>query len=222
MVELAEKFEEETGVKIDTTFGSSGNFFSQIQNGAPFDLFFSADVEYPKKLVATGTADAASLYEYAVGRIVVWVPADAKVDVTRDTWNVLLDASVQKVAIANPQHAPYGRAAVAAMQKAGIYERVKSRLVYGENISQAAQFAQSGGAQAGIIALSLALSPPMKDGKYWVVPANMHEPIAQGAVILRGAKNKDGAASFLAFVRSPIGRNILARFGFQLPTPGKN
>jgi len=220
--ELAQKFEEKTGTKVDATFGSSGNFFSQIQNGAPFDVFFSADVEYPKQLAAAGTGDPASLCEYAVGRIVLWTPPDARVDVARGTWNVLLDASIQKVAIANPQHAPYGRAAVAAMQKTGVYERVKPKLVYGENISQAAQFVQSGSAQAGIIALSLALSPAMKDGKYWLIPAEMHGPIAQAAIVLRSAKNRDGAASFLEFVRSPAGRDILARFGFQLPSPGKN
>lgn len=220
--ELAKKFEEKTGTNIEATFGSSGNFFSQIQNGAPFDLFFSADVEYPKKLAATGTGDASSLYEYAVGRIVLWTPAGTGVDVTRETWNVLLDASVQKVAIANPQHAPYGRAAVAAMQKAGIYERIKPKLVYGENISQAAQFVQSESAQAGILALSLALSPSMKGGKYWLIPADMHDPIAQAAVILTSAKNKDGASAFLEFLRSPEGHDILSRSGFQLPSPDKN
>jgi len=222
LTEVAHQFEERTGTKVAATFGSSGNFFSQIQNGAPFDIFFSADVEYPRKLAAAGIADSASLYEYAIGRIVVWTPYDSTTDVSRDSWNVLLDASVQKVAIANPQHAPYGRAAVAAMQKAGVYERVKPKLVYGENISQAAQFVQSGSAQAGIIALSLALSPPMKGGKYWLIPDDEHDAIAQGAIILRSAKNKDGAATFLEFVRSPAGRDILSRFGFQLPSPGKN
>jgi molybdate transport system substrate-binding protein len=222
MVELAQKFQEQTGAKVDVTYGSSGNFFSQIRNGAPFDLFFSADVEYPRKLADSGVADPATLYEYAVGRIVIWTPPEARLDVTRDTWKVLLDPSVQKVAIANPEHAPYGRAAVAAMQKAGVYEQVKPKLVFGENISQAAQFVQSGSAQAGIIALSLALSPPMRDGKYWVIPADMHPLIAQGAVLLRSAKNKNGATAFLSFVRSPAGREILSRFGFQFPSPGRN
>jgi molybdate transport system substrate-binding protein len=221
LAELAPRFEGQAGTKIEASFGSSGNFFSQIQNGAPFDLFFSADVEYPKRLAATGTGDPASLYEYAVGRIVIWIPPGINVDVSRDPWNVLLDASVQRVAIANPQHAPYGRAAAAAMQKAGVYDRVKPKLVYGESVSQAAQFVQSGSAQAGIIALSLALSPPMKGGKYWLIPADRHDPIVQAAIILRSAKNKDGAALFLEFIRSPAGRDILSRFGFQFPSPGK-
>jgi molybdate transport system substrate-binding protein len=215
MAELAGKFEEESGTKVEVTYGSSGNFSSQIQNGAPFDVFFSADIAYPRRLAAGGAAEPDSLYEYAVGRIVIWTASDAKVDAVRDGWKALLDARVQKIAIANPEHAPYGKAAVAAMQKAGIYERVKVKLVYGENISQAAQFVQSGSAQAGIIALSLAVSPAMKDGKYWAIPAEMHAPIEQAAIVLRGAQNKSGAAAFLEFVKSAAGREILAGFGFQ-------
>lgn len=203
------------------TYGSSGDFFSQIQNGAPFDLFFSADIEYPKKLEAAGFAEAGSLYEYAVGRIVIWTLAGAKVDVAKQGWNVLLSASVQKIAIANPEHAPYGRAAVAALRKAGIYAQVKAKLMYGENISQAAQFVQSGNAQAGIVAMTLAVSPAMRDGQRWEIPAEMHPPIDQGAIVLKNAKNKDAARSFLEFVRSATGRAVLAKFGFTLPGAGK-
>ena len=217
MAELLRQFEEKSAAKVDVTYGSSGNFFSQIQNGAPFDAFFSADIEYPRKLAAAGRAEADTLYEYAIGRIVIWAPADTKVDVARDGWKALLDARVQKITIANPEHAPYGRAAVAAMQKAGVYEQVKAKLVYGENISQAAQFVQSGSAQAGIVALSLAISPAMKNGKSWVIPAEMHPPIEQAAIILRAAQNKSGATAFLAFVASAKGREILARFEFRLP-----
>jgi len=183
MDELSEKFEKQTGMKVSVTYGSSGNFFSQLQNGAPFDLFFSADMEYPKKLESAGLAEPQTLYEYAIGRIVIWTPTDAKVDVTKEGWKSLLDVSVAKIAIANPEHAPYGRAAVAALQKAGIYESVKAKLVYGENISQAAQFVQSGNAQAGIVAKSLAVSPAMRDGKRWEIPADMHPALEQGAVI---------------------------------------
>jgi molybdate transport system substrate-binding protein len=221
MAELTQKFEEKTATRIAVTYGSSGNFFSQIQNGAPFDLFFSADVEYPKNLAAAGTGDPASLYEYAVGRLVIWTPPDAPVNVTADTWSVLLNAAVQKVAIANPQHAPYGRAAVTAMRKAGVYERIKAKLVFGENISQAAQFVQSGSAQAGIIALSLALSPAMNEGRYWLIPAGLHAPLEQAAIVLTAAKNKSGAQAFLEFVRSPAGREVLSRFGFENPSPAK-
>jgi len=217
MGEFAETFEKQSRTKVNVTYGSSGNFFSQMQNGAPFDLFFSADIEYPKKLEAAGLAEPGTLYEYAVGRIVIWTPADAKVDVTKHGWQTLLDASVKKIAIANPEHAPYGRAAVAALQKAGIYESVKSKLVYGENISQAAQFVQSGNAQAGIVAMSLAVSPAMQDGKHWEIPEEMYPAIEQGAIVLKDAKNKEAARAFLEFVKSAAGRAILAKYGFAFP-----
>jgi molybdate transport system substrate-binding protein len=217
MGELSETFEKETRTKVNVTYGSSGNFFSQMQNGAPFDLFFSADIEYPGKLEAAGLAEPGTLYEYATGRIVIWAPADAKADVTKQGWKSLLDASVEKIAIANPEHAPYGRAAVAALQKAGIYEKVRTKLVYGENISQAAQFVQSGNAQAGIVAISLAVSPAMRGGKRWDIPPDMHSPLEQGAIVLKDARNKDSARAFLDFVKSPAGRAILANYGFELP-----
>src|SRR6266849_101240 len=217
MGELSEKFEKESGTKVNVTFGSSGNFFSQLQNGAPFDLFFSADIEYPRKLEAAGLAEPGTLYEYAVGRIVIWTPADGKADVAKQGWKTLVDARVEKIAIANPEHAPYGRAAVAALQKAGIYESVKAKLVYGENISQAAQFVQSGNAQAGIVAMSLAVSPAMRDGKRWEIPAELHPAIEQGAIILKDAKNKRAAQAFLDFVKSPAGRSTMAKYGFESP-----
>jgi molybdate transport system substrate-binding protein len=216
MGELAGAFEKQTGTKVNVTYGSSGNFFSQMQNGAPFDLFFSADIEYPRKLEAAGLAEAGTLYEYAVGRIVIWMPAEAKLDVAKLGWNALRDASVQRIAIANPEHAPYGRAAVAALQKAGIYEHVKRKLVYGENISQAAQFVQSGNAQAGIVAMSLAVSPEMRKGKKWEIPAEMHPAIEQGAVLLKNSKNKGAAREFLEFVKSASGRDILKKYGFEV------
>jgi molybdate transport system substrate-binding protein len=222
MGELAENFETQARMKVNVTYGSSGNFFSQIQNGAPFDLFFSADIEYPRRLEAAGLAEPDTLYKYAVGQIVIWMPPDAKVDLSKLGWKALLDASVQKIAIANPEHAPYGRAAVAALQRAGIYESVKAKLVYGENISQAAQFVQSGNAQAGIIALSLAISPALKDGKRWEIPAEMHPAIEQGAIILKDARNKNAARAFLEFVKSTAGRSILAKCGFTLPLPGNS
>jgi molybdate transport system substrate-binding protein len=219
--ELSETFEKQTGTKVNATYGSSGNFFSQIQNGAPFDLFFSADIEYPRRLEVAGLAEPGSLYEYAVGRVVIWTPPNAKVDVTKHGWKTLQDASVEKFAIANPDHAPYGHAAVAALQKAGIYESVKNKLVYGENISQAAQFAQSGNAQAGIVALSLAVSPAMRNGKRWEIPADMHPALEQGVIVLKGATNKEAARAFLEYVKSTAGRAILAKYGFAFPDKAK-
>jgi molybdate transport system substrate-binding protein len=217
MEELSKEFENKTGTKVDVTTGSSGNFFAQIQGGAPFDLFFSADLDYPKKLEASGSAEPGTLFEYALGRIVIWTPANSEVTVAREWWNALLDARIQKIAIANPSLAPYGRAAVSALQKAGIYEQVKAKLVYGENISQAAQFVQSGNAQAGIIAHSLAMSPGMKAGQICEIPADMHPPIEQAAVVLKNAKDKIAALAFLDFVKSGTGRAILEKSGFSVP-----
>src|SRR6266404_1716478 len=219
--ELGTDYEKQTGRKLDVSYGSSGNFFAQIQNGAPFDVFLSADIEYPRKLEAAGLVEPDTLYEYALGRIVIWMPADTRADLASFGWKALLDSSVQKIAIANPEHAPYGRAAVAALRRAGIYEQVRAKLVYGENISQAAQFVHSGNAQAGILALSLAISPPMRGGKRWEIPANMHSPIEQAAVILKSAKDKDGARAFLTFLKSAEARKILESYGFSVPAPGR-
>jgi molybdate transport system substrate-binding protein len=218
--DLTAQYAKQSGKKVDVSYGSSGNFFAQIQNGAPFDVFFSADIEYPRKLETAGLAEPGTHYEYAVGRIVIWMPDNVNADLAGLGWKALLQPSVERIAIANPEHAPYGRAAVAALQRAGIYEQVRRRLVYGENISQAAQFVSSGNAQAGIIALSLAVSPAMRDGKRWEIPANMHPPIEQAAVILKSAKDKEGARAFLAFVKSSAGRKTLESYGFTLPVGG--
>jgi molybdate transport system substrate-binding protein len=218
MMELASQFEKQSGAKLDVTYGSSGNFLTQLQNGAPFDLFFSADSEYPKKLEAAGLTEPGTLREYAVGRIVIWTPSDSEINTSKDGWKLLLDQRVRKIAIANPEHAPYGRAALAAIKKAGIYEQVKDKLVYGENISQAAEFVQSGNAQAGIIAFSLAVSPAMKNGNRWEIPADSYPAIKQAAVMLKDSKNKDAARRFLDFVRGAHGHEILQRYGFTIPT----
>jgi molybdate transport system substrate-binding protein len=217
MRELAAQFEKESGTKVDVSYGSSGNFLTQIQNGAPFDLFFSADSEYPKKLQDANLTEPGTLREYAVGHIVIWSPSDSEINAAKDGWKSFLDRRVKKIAIASPEHAPYGRAAVAAVKKAGIYEQVKDKLVYGENISQAAEFVQSGNAQMGIVALSLAISPAMKNGNRWEITADSYPPIEQAAVLLKASKNKDVARRFLDFVSGPQGRQILERFGFTAP-----
>jgi molybdate transport system substrate-binding protein len=217
MAELVDKFESNSYTTVSVSYGSSGNFFAQIQNGAPFDVFLSADIEYPRKLEAAGSAEAGTLYEYAVGRIVIWMPPETNSDVRKQGWNSLLDPTVHTIAIAHPDHAPYGRAAVAALQKAGIYEQVKSKLVFGENISQAAQFAQSGNAQAGILAESLTLSSEMKKGQMWEIPSDMHPPIEQAAIVLKSAKNKQAAQQFLDFLKSDSARQIMEKYGFVVP-----
>ncbi len=215
--DIGQQYEHQTGHKVEITFGSSGNFFAQIQNGAPFDIFFSADIEYPTRLRQSNLIEPQSLMKYGVGRIVVWIPAGSKIDLAGQKWNALLDSSVQTIAIANPEHAPYGRAAVEALKHAGIYEKIQSKLVFGENISQAAQFVQSGNAQAGIIALSLAVSPAMKTGQRWGVPIDQYAPIEQAAVILKSARDKESARAFLAFVSSDAGQRTLVNYGFAIP-----
>ena len=165
--ELVAEYEESTGDHVRLSLGSSGNFFAQIQNGAPFDLYFSADIAYPRKLEEAGLTVPGSLYPYAIGRIVLWAGKDSRLDLSKGL-EILREPAIKKIAIANPKHAPYGRAAVAAMEHAQVYDRVKDKLVLGENISQAAQFIESGAADVGIIAMSLALAPLMQAaGQYW-------------------------------------------------------
>ena len=152
----------------------------------------------------------------------IWMPQGVKVDLNAQGMNALLDAAVQKIAIANPAHAPYGRAAVAAMRKSGIYEKVEPKLVYGENISQATQFVQSGNAQAGIIALSLAISPAMKDsGKMWLIPAELHPPIEQAAVVVKSSQKKEAAKAFLEYIKSAAGKAVMEKYGFTTPPAGE-
>jgi molybdate transport system substrate-binding protein len=215
--DLAADFEKKTGTKVKLSLGSSGNLFSQIENGAPFDMYFSADSRYPQKLEQSGHAVPGSFYRYAVGRIVLWAPNGAKLDVQKGL-ETLLDPSVRKIAIANPKHAPYGRAAVAAMERSKVYERVKDKLVFGENISQTAQFIESGACDTGIIALSLAVAPSMKSsGQYWEVPADSHPPLEQGAVILKRSQHHEAAKKFFEFMKGPDGQKIMNRYGFTVP-----
>jgi molybdate transport system substrate-binding protein len=213
--EIARKFETQTAKKVQLTFGSSGNFYTGIQNGAPYDIFFSADIDYPKKLEAAGLTEAGTLYQYAVGRIVLWVPNESKLNLSRGI-SVLTDPSIGKIAIANPKHAPYGRAAVAALQSAKLYDSLSPKFVLGENISQAAQFVQSGNADIGIVALSLAMGPTMsRTGRYYLIPPDMYPQLEQAAVILKSAKDKAAAHEFLDFVKSHAGSEVLSRYGFN-------
>jgi molybdate transport system substrate-binding protein len=218
MQDVAARFQKETGKTVKAIYGSSGNFFQQIQNGAPFDMFFSANLDFPKKLGAAGLIEPGSYYQYARGKIVIWVPKESKVDVTSGM-KALLDPSIKKIAVANPQHAPYGQAAVAAMQKGGIYEKVKDKFVLGENISQTASFVVSGAADVGIIALSLALAPNMKDkGRSADVPPEDYPPIEQACVILASSKNKDMARQFLSFIKTAAIGDVFRSYGFEVPS----
>jgi molybdate transport system substrate-binding protein len=217
--EIAAAYTKQTGQPIKLSFGSSGNLTNQIQNGAPFDVFFSADESYPAQLVEKDLAQKDSLYRYAVGRLVLWVPNELPLDVQKLGMQALLDPSVKKIAIANPLHAPYGRAAEAALKHLGVYDQIASKLVLGENISQAAQFVESGNAQAGLIALSHALSPALKGkGHYWTVPLDAYPTLNQAAVVLSKSTNPEAARTFLEFVRGPDGTSLLKNYGFSLPT----
>ena len=216
--ELVPAFEQQTGEHVKLTLGSSGNFFSQIQNGAPFDLYFSADIGYPKKLEEAGLAVPGSLYPYAIGRIVLWAGNGSHLDLSKGL-EVLREPTIKKIAIANPKHAPYGRAAVAAMEYFKVYDQVKDRLILGENISQAAQFIDSGACEIGIVALSLALAPAMKaSGSYWEIPSESHPPLEQGAVIVKQSKHQEAAKQFLEFMKGLQGQEIMKRYGFTLPS----
>ncbi len=206
--------------RVDVSFGSSGSFYSQIENGAPFDLFLSADAGYPRRLVEAGLSRDGRVFLYGRGRIVVWVPAASRLDPARLKERTLLDPSVRHVAIANPRHAPYGRAALAALKAWDVAAVVEPKLVLGESVSQAAQFAESGAADAGVIALSLAVAPPMRPkGRWWLVPAGAHAPIEQAGVLLKGPGDAAGAASLRDLLLGPSGRAVLAAFGFERP-PG--
>jgi len=204
----------DTELKVST--GSSGNFFAQIKNGAPFDVFLSADVSYPQALIDAGLADQASLSIYAVGRIVLWTNKD-NLNITAGL-SALTGSDFKKVAIANPEHAPYGKAAKAALEHCKLWDAVKDKLVLGDNISQTAQFIQTGSADAGVVALSLVLAPNLAKVGHWVeIPADSYPPLKQAAVITNQGTANPAAAGYLTFLRSPEARVIFDRFGFTLP-----
>lgn len=204
--------------EVSVTYGSSGNFFAQIRNEAPFDLYFSADIDYPRKLAEAGHALDNDVFLYALGRIVIWVPRDSLIDVETLGIAALSHPSVKKIAVANPQHAPYGVAAVAALKSLGAYESAEPKLVLGENIAQTAQFIQSGAADIGIIALSLVIAPQMKDlGKYWEIPLDAYPTMEQGGMILKLTPSPAAAKSLRDHVLGEHGRALLERYGFFLP-----
>ncbi|MGA2410532.1 MAG: molybdate ABC transporter substrate-binding protein [Candidatus Binataceae bacterium] len=217
--DVVPRFEKESGDTVHLSFGSSGNFFAQMQNGGPFDLFFSADIGYPKKLEAAGLTEPGTIYEYAVGKIVLWVLNASPLDLSKGL-PVLTDSRINKIAIADPAHAPYGRAAVAALKNDKLYDELKPKFVQGENIAQTAQFVQSGSADIGILALSLALAPTLqKQGRYEEIPASLYPPIEQAAVVLKSSKEKAAAEAFIAFLKKPEIVALMKRYGFVIP-PG--
>lgn len=201
------------GAQIGISYGSSGQFSTQIRQGAPYDVFFSADIDYPRALEAEGYS-ASGVQTYGVGRIVLWGPFRSARTLTLYG---LRDSGIRKIAMADPVHAPYGKRAEQALKAAGVWDDVKSRLVYGENIAQAAQYVRSGNAQVGIIALSLALSPELqKQGSYALIPDRLYQPLVQGFIITRRAGNNPLAREFAQFVAGKEARAIMAHYGFAL------
>jgi len=210
--EIAAQFRRaNAGVQLDIAYGSSGNFYSQIANGAPFDVFLSADAAYPRQLAAARHAPENSVFPYAVGRLAVWVPATSALDPA----TALGDPSVKHIAIANPLHAPYGRAAEAALRSLGLYAAVAPKLVLGENVAQTLQFVESGAADAGVVALSLALAPAARaHGRYWEIPPSAYPRLEQAGIVLG---DSPAAREFRAFLLSPAARRILKQNGFSVP-----
>jgi molybdate transport system substrate-binding protein len=205
------------GVEVTVILGASGTFFAQIANGAPFDLFLSADSTYPAKVVEQGLADGKA-FTFAVGRLAVWVPAGSRLDLDGRGLLALADPSAGKVAMPNPAVAPYGRAAREALEKAGIYEKVKDRIVLGQNVGQAAQFAQTGNVAAAFLPRSLIVVPPLsREGRSWLVPADGHAPIEQAGVVLKGARQPALARELAAFLASDEARQVLTRLGYGVP-----
>lgn len=215
--QIAKAFEKHTGKKVSISFGSSGNLAAQIKNGAPFDVFLSADTGYVQDLLQSGDALPRSAYEYAQGRLVLWVAEGSKLDVSQGL-QVLLDPEVKRIAIANPQHAPYGKAAEAALRSAGMYDQVRSKLVLGESISQAFQFVSSGNADAGLLSFSLAKSPAAS-GRYFLISQTFYPPIKQSAVVLSQSRVRAEALGFLNFLRTHEAQTILQQFGLEPPSP---
>jgi len=218
MNEICRAFEKShPGIKVEVSYGSSGNFYAQIKQGAPYDIFFSADASYPALLEEEGFAVKGQRHLYSIGKIVLWVPKKSALN-PHEGLKIVLESNVKKLAIANPKHAPYGRAAEESLRYYGLLDKVQDKLVYGENISQTAQFVQTGAADAGIIAMSLAISPKMtSDGNYWIIPTESYSRLEQGYAVLQRGKGKSSVKTFLKFVQGKKGKKILSDFGFILP-----
>jgi molybdate transport system substrate-binding protein len=213
MQAIAAAFEKDTGHKAQLVFGSSGKFYAQIRNGAPFQVFLSADDEKPARLVQEGLAVAGTRFTYAIGQLALWSAKDGVVD---DKGDVLKKGGYAHLAIANPKLAPYGAAAIEVLKHLGLLETVQPRLVQGENIAQTYQFVASGNAELGFVALSQV----MKDGKVssgsvWIVPASFHAPIRQDAVMLAAGKGNAAASALMAYLKSDKAKVIIRAYGYD-------
>jgi molybdate transport system substrate-binding protein len=210
--DIANLYEQQTGQKVTLVFGSTGQLVQQIENGAPFDLVAAANISYVDQLVDHGLAIRESAALYARGRIVLAV--NRKAGVQAEKLEDLLSEKIQHIAIANPEHAPYGLAAKQALQTLGLWDQLQSKLVYGENVRQALQFVQTGDAEAGIISLSVANVPEIT---YTLIDETLHKPLDQALAILTASKNPKLAGDFIAFINGEYGRPIMRQYGFLLP-----
>jgi molybdate transport system substrate-binding protein len=216
--ELERRFEAANpGVDVRVSAGASGGFVAQLRNGAPFDLFLSADREYPAAVIAAGLARPEDEVIYAIGRLALWVPAGSPLDIEGRGLASVADPRLRKLAIPNPAAAPYGRAAEAALRSAGVLEAVRDRLVLGQNAAQAALFADTGAADAALLPVSLTLLPGLRDGRVLELPAGMFPRLEQSGVVLSAARDPALARAFLSYLRGPEGRAALARLGYGLP-----
>ena len=205
-------------VRLMLSYGASGSLTAQIQQGAPFDLFLSADEGFPNQLQKAGLVTDPGGFPYAVGCLVLWVRKDLGLDPARDGWKVLSSPAIRKISTANPVTAPYGRAAEAALRSAQLYDAVKPRLVFADNIAQAAQFLQAGTAEAGLISFAQAQNPALsQNGAIWKVPAEAYPPLRQAGVILRRSVCQDQARAFQAYLTGPDGQAAFARHGYTKP-----
>jgi len=213
---IATEFEADTGYSVRLAVGASGRFFAQIQQGAPFDVFLSADQAKPAALLNSAAAVKGSRFTYAVGVLALWSTQN---DLIGAGGAVVCQNDYQKLAIANPQLAPYGEAAVQTLQALGCYDHVVPKLVRGENVAQTYQFVASGNAQLGFVALSqIAATEQSKTGSRWVVPSTLHEPIKQDAVLLQRSADNAGAKAFLQFLRSEKAQRIMIEYGYRIPS----
>jgi molybdate transport system substrate-binding protein len=211
--EVAMEFENATGHNLKVSAGSSGAFYAQIKNGAPFDVFLSAEGERPKLLEEEGLGVTGTRFTYAIGRLVLWSPDP---DLVKGE-GTLHAGQFKHLAMANPKTAPYGVAAMQAMQALGLWEKLQSRIVMGENLGQTLGFIESGNAELGFVALSQAVDPKLKiKGSRWNVPLDLHEPIRQDVILLAKGKDNAAAKALLEFMRSSHAKTIIERYGYEL------
>lgn len=207
-------FEQATGHKVLVSLGSTGKFYAQIKAGAPFQVLLAADDETPKKLIEESAAVSGSNFTYAIGKLVLW---SAKPGVVDERGDVLLKGNVAHVAIANPKLAPYGAAAIEAMKKLNVYDKLETKLVQGESITQAYQFIASGNAEIGFVALSQVFKDgQVKEGSAWIVPAKLYTPLLQDAVLLNNGKDSAGAKAWLAWLKGEQAQAVIRSFGYDL------